>query len=88
LIEEEIEMGFFRFDNGFHNELENTLWVIILIAFRCGDYCTIYNSPCYRGRKGSLRQGLDKTRGLVEPCLKAENAILTDAAKKDIMIYK
>jgi hypothetical protein len=81
-------MGFFRFNNGFCNELENTLWVIILIGFRYGDYCNFYNSPCCRERKGRSRQKLDQNRTQVEPCLKQENTILIDTTQADSMIYK
>jgi hypothetical protein len=81
-------LGFCGFDNVFRNEFDNVFWVIILLAFRYGDYCTVYTNSCCRDRKGSLRQGSDKIRALAEPCLETENIILTESAKTDSMIYK
>lgn len=81
-------LGFCGFDNGLRNEFDNFFWVVILLAFRYGDYCTVYTNSCCRGRKGNLRQGSDKIRALAEPCLETENVRLIELAEKDSMIYK
>jgi len=81
-------MRFFECNNGFLDDFENGLWVVILIAFRYGDYFNFCNSSCCGRRKGSVHQDLDQTRALDSPYLKAESALLIDTAKNDTMIYK
>lgn len=51
-------MGFRRFDKGFCggfcDEFSNELWVVILLAFRWGDYCNLNSNSDYKGKKSSL----------------------------------